>query len=217
MKTFEDFYPFILPEVLGCPEPVVDQALISTLIDFCDKTLVHQVDHDPITVVRGVIDYELDPPVNQTLVSKIMKVFYKDTPLEAVAPDDVRVAQIYNKYFEDVQPQEGPPRAYIQKDPRTISIFPYPQETERLALTLRVALKPTRSATQFDDILFEEYAETIGAGAISRLAMQPGKTYSDMKLAGVKNVLYTAGVNVARQRASRGSTRASTHVRMRKI
>jgi hypothetical protein len=217
MKRLEDFYPFILPEVLGCPEPVVDHALVSTMIDFCEKTLVHQVDLDPITVVRGIIDYELDPPINQTLITRVMKVFYKDTELTAVAPDDVRVAQLYNKYFEGVQPQEGTPRMYVQKDPRTISIFPFPQETERLALTLRAALKPTRSATQFDDILYEEYAETIGHGTVSRLAMQSGKTYTDLKLAGLKNVLYTAGVNVARQRASRGSTRANQQVRMRKI
>lgn len=216
MAAHEDFYPFILPEVIGCPEPVVDQAITSTIIDFCEKTLVHQVDLDPITVVKNVIDYDLDTPT-QTLVTKVMKVFYKNGEIPAVAPDDVRVAQIYNKYYEDAQPELGPPRCYIQKDPRTLSIFPFPQETEKLALTLRAALKPTRSATRFDDILFEEYAETIGHGVVSRLVMSPGKTYTNIQLAGVKNLMYTAGVNVARQRANRGSTRAGTQVKMRKI
>jgi len=82
---------------------------------------------------------------------------------------------------------------------------------------LRVALKPTRSATTIDDLIYEEYAETIGHGAITRLALSPNKPYSNAQLAAARNALYTAGLNVARQRAQDGYVRASKQVHIRRI
>jgi hypothetical protein len=111
----------------------------------------------------------------------------------------------------------GDPNFYIQKDLRTYSLYPIPKETARLALTMRVALKPTRSATTIDDFIFEEYAETIGHGAIARLALSQGKPYSDLKLAAARNGMYLTGVNVARDRAQKGYVRASRHVKIRRI
>lgn len=216
MKSFDAFYPYILPDVIGCPEPTVDTAISNTLIDFCEKSLILQVDHDPITIVKGVQDYELEPPRDH-LITKVMRVYYKDQELAPISVDDVRYGQFFNKNYQGAQAQEGPPRFYAQKDARTISIFPFPKETEKLSLTLRVALKPTRSATQCDDILFEDYAEIIGHGAVTRLALSPGKPYTNVNLAGAKNVFYTAGLNAARQRALSGYVRANRQVRLRKI
>lgn len=216
MTPYTSFLDYVLPEVPGCTNEMAIHAIKQTVIDFCEKSLVVQADLDPITLVRGVIDYDLDPP-RDTLVAKIMQAYYKNDPLEAAAPDSVASAQMYNRYFEGVQLNEGPAQFYIQKDPRTFSIFPYPKETEKLVLTMRVALKPTRSASQCDDLIFEEYAETIGNGAITRLALSPGKPYSNPNLAGAKNVMYTAGLNMARQKANRGHVRSNAQVKMRKI
>lgn len=216
MTNYNAFLDYVLPEVPGATNEMALLAIKNTVIDFCEKSLILQVDHDPVTLIKGQVDYDLEPPSN-TLITKIMKVFYNSYPIEPVAPDDVRVADIYNKRYPDAQPKEGPPEMYTQKDARTFSVFPFPKETEKLALTLRVALKPTRSSTQCDDLIFEEYAETIGHGAISRLAISPNKPYSNPALAGARNVLYTAGVNMARQRANRGYVRSSTQVKIRKI
>lgn len=216
MKPYTTFLDYVLPEVPGCTNDMALHAIKQTVIEFCEKSLVLEVDHDPITIVRGVIDYDLDPPRDH-LVTKVMKVYYKDQPLAPISTDDVRYAQFFNKNYEDAEVQEGPPRFYTQKDARTISIFPFPKETEKLALTLRVALKPTRTASQCDDLIFEDYAEIIGHGAVTRLALSPNKPYTNVQLAGAKNVMYTAGLNVARQRISRGYVRANRQVTLRKI
>lgn len=216
MTPYTAFLDYVLPDTPGCTNEVALLAIKSTVIDFCEKSLILQADHDPVTVVRNVIDYDLEPPRDHQVV-KIMKAYYKGHPIEPVAIDDVQAAAFFNKNYPDARPEEGPARAYTQKDARTFSIYPFPKETERLALTLRVALKPTRSATQCDDLIFEEYAETIGHGAVTRLALSPNKPYSNPNLAGAKNVLYTAGLNLARQRANRGYVRANKQVRIRKI
>jgi len=216
MTPYTNFLDYVLPDVPGCTNDLALHAVKQTVIDFCEKSLVLEVDHYPITIVRGIIDYELDPPRDH-LVTKIMKVYYKDQELAPLAIDDVRYGQFFNKNYLDAQKHEGPPRFYTQKDARTVSIFPYPKETEKLSLTLRVALKPTRTASQCDDLIFEDYAETIGHGAVTRLALSPNKPYYNVQLAGARNVMYTAGLNAARQRISRGYVRADRQVRMRKI
>lgn len=216
MTPYTDFLDYVLPDVPGVTNEVATLAIKNTVIDFCEKTLILQEDHDPVTIYKGVIDYDLEPPGNH-LVTRIMRVFYREFEIQPTTPDDILSASVYNRNYPDAKPEEGPPRIYTQKDARTFSIYPYPKETERLALTMRVALKPTRSATQCNDLIFEEYAETIGHGAVSRLALSQNKPYSSPQLAGARNVLYTAGVNMARQRANRGYVRAVTQINIRPI
>lgn len=216
MTPYTDFLDYVLPDVPGCTNEIATLAIKNTVIEFCEKSLILQVDHDPVTIVKGIVDYDLYPPKDH-LITRIMKMFYRDYEIQPTSPDDILSASLYNKNYPNAQPTEGPPTLYTQKDARTFSIFPYPKETEKLALTLRVALKPTRSATQCNDLIFEEYAETIGHGAVSRLALSPGKPYSGPQLAGARNVLYTAGINMARQRANKGYVRSETQVRVRKI
>lgn len=215
MATTEDFYPWITAEVIGCPEPTMDLAIRSTIIDFAEKSLVLQQDHDPITAIANIQDYDLEPPRDH-LVTKIMKVWYKGQELDGETPDEIKTPSVYNRNSGYLV-NRGDPRFYLQKDPRTVSFYPIPEETARQAITMRVALKPTRAAQTFDDIFLEEYAETIAHGALTRILLSPGKTYSNEKQAVARNSLYQAGLNLARTRANNGSVRASRHVKMRRI
>lgn len=215
MAATEDFYPWITAEVMGCPDPVMDLAIRSTLIDFAEKSLALQQDLDPITTITNISDYDLEPPRDH-LVTKIMKVWFKGQELDAESPDEIKTPSVYNRNSGYLV-NKGDPRFYIQKDPRTISLYPVPDATARQAVTIRVALKPTRAAATFDDIFLEEYAETIAHGALSRIFLSPGKAYTSDKHAMAHNSLYMAGLNVARTRAQNGSVRASRHVKMRRI
>jgi hypothetical protein len=77
---------------------------------------------------------------------------------------------------------------------------------------LRVALKPTRKATTFDDILFEDYAEGIAHGAKYRLLGMANKPWTNGPAAASALSLFNAAVNVARNRAARGNTRGDVRV-----
>lgn len=215
MSTYAAFLDYVLPHVPGCTPEMATLEIKNTVIDFCEKSLILQQDADPITTINGIMDYDLEPPRGY-LVTKIMKVWFKGQELDGESPDEIKTPSIYNQNSGYLV-NRGDPRFYIQKDARTFSLYPIPDQTSKLAVTMRVALKPTRSATQIDDLIFEEYAETIGAGAVSRLALSPGKPYSNRQLAADKNAQYVAGLNVARDRAQKGYVRASRHVRMRRI
>jgi hypothetical protein len=215
MASTEDFYPWVTAEVLGCPDPVMDLAIKSTIIDFAEKSLVLQQDLDPITTIQNISDYDLEPPSDH-LVIKIMKVWFKGQELDPESPDEIKTPSVYNRNSGYLV-NKGDPRFYLQKDLRSISFYPVPSETARQSITIRVALKPTRAAKTFDDIFLEEYGETISHGALSRIYLSPDKTYTSDKHAMAHNSLYMAGLNVARTRAQNGNVRASRHVKMRRI
>jgi hypothetical protein len=82
---------------------------------------------------------------------------------------------------------------------------------------MRVALKPTRTSTSIEDFIFEDYAETVYAGARFRLLVVPAKPYTNPELALAFQNQYIGGMNQARQRSSRGFVRSNTSVQLRRI
>lgn len=215
MTAHTAFLDYVLPQVPGCTQEMALLEIKNTIIDFCEKSLILEQDADPLTVINGISDYDLEPPRNY-LVVKIMKAWYKGQLLDPYSPDQVETPSVYNQNSGYLV-NRGDPRFFIQKDARSFSLYPIPKETARLALTMRVAVKPTRASTEIEDVIFEDYAEIIGHGAVSRLALSPGKPYSNRQLAADKQSLYIAGLNVARDRAQKGYVRSSKHVKMRRI
>ena len=216
MASYEDFFPYVLPEVIGAPEPVVLLAVRNACIEFCEKSLVLTRDHDPITVLPNIVDYDLEPPRGY-LVVKVQKAWIENNKIDPLAPDFVRDASVYNRLFASYQSAPSTPTAYLQKEERTITIWPVPDRKLTNGLTLRVALKPTRSSDTIDDVIFEEYAETIASGALTRLMSSAEKPYTNMDMAVVHQAKFMQGVNVARQRAGHGHVRSNLSVKMRRI
>ena len=215
MTTHSAFLDYVLPHVPGCTNEMAILEIKNTIIDFCEKTLILQADHDPVTTIAGTVDYDLDPPSN-TLVVKIMRMWFKGNALDARAPDTINTPSIYNQNSGALV-ETADPRFYIQKDPRSFSLYPVPVNTDPLSLTLRVALKPTRSTSTIDDLIYEEYAEIIGHGATSRLFASLGKPYSSSQQSAMNYAQYMAGVNMARDRALKGYVRSSKQVQLRTI
>lgn len=213
MATLSDFYPYVLPEIPGCPEITADVALRASLIEFCEKTLIVQRDHDPITVIANKTDYDLEPPTGQ-LVTKIMRAWYRDQKLDPLVPDNVDAATVYNSLFANASVTKADPRQFLQKDERTVTVYPFPKETVANALTLRVAYKPSRKATVFDDVLFEDYAEGIAHGAKYRLLGMANKPWTNGPAASTALTLFNAAVNVARSRATRGNSRGEVRIKL---
>lgn len=215
MKLWSDFFESVIPYVPGCPSITAEIAIKNTVIEFCEKTLILQRDHDPVTVTAGINDYDLDPPTGY-LVTKIMKAWYENIPLVPAAPDEIGSVSAYNALAKDAE-GPGQPRWIFQKEERVFSLLPVPANNSVNAVTMRVALKPSRSATGVEDVIYEDYMETIGAGARSRLFMIPNTLHFNPQMAGVNKMQFDQGVNVARQRANRGHTRSNLSVQLRKV
>lgn len=216
MKTYEQFLDGVMPYVPGCPVNMATMAIRETVVELCEKALLLQRDHDPVDVLINTVDYDFDAPTGYR-VFKIMKAWYKDRELIPTSPDDIADPALYNQLIPGVTISKSDPMIITQKDDLTFSVLPVPKETVRGAITMRVALKPLRSSTGIEDFIFEDYAETVYAGARFRLLTVPAKPYTNPDLALANQNMYVSGLNSARQRATRGFVRASTQIQMRRI
>lgn len=215
--SYDDFLPQVLPEVPGCPEISAINAIRKAAIDFCEQSLIHVVDHDPVTVIAGTADYDLESPISNTRVTKIMRAWFKRNELAPVHPDEIGDPTLYNQNIGGVTVTRGDPKLYTQKDADTFSLFPIPAITEPQSVTLRVALVPTRKSTTCETFLFEDWLDEIAAGAAALLQETPGKSFFNPPKAAFNRKAFVAGINAAKQQATRGYVRSSLRVQMRRI
>lgn len=215
-KTYEDFFDEVLPYLPGCTPALAKVAIRNAVIDFCEGSLILQRDHDPVSALEGIIDYEFDPPTGY-LVTKVMRAWYKGNELTAKAPDELPSPNLYNTAYPNAVVTKQDPSIITQKDERTFTIYPHPQETATSAITMRVALKPTRASTSIEDVIFEDYAEIIGHGAKYRLMSAPSKPFTSPDGASSSKILFDEGVNTARQRAVRGYVRSDLRVNIPRV
>lgn len=215
-KTYEQFLDYVMPHVPGCPVELAVQAIRNTTIEFCERTLILQRDHDPVTAVAGVQDYDFEPPTGY-LVQKVMKAWYKNNELVPFTPDQISDPFAYRTMIAGEKANRTDPLRIIQKDERTFSLHPLPSQTVAEAITMRVALKPTRASTEVEDVMFEDWLDGIAAGALVRLQMSPAKPYTLPNAAALNQQIYIAKTNEARQRAIRGNVRGNQQIKLRRI
>lgn len=217
MTDYDDFLSRTLSEVPGCPEIAAVQAIKDSAIQFCEQSLIHQADHDPVSVVAKINDYDLETPVKGTRIVKVMKAWYQGRELSPSAPDQIGSPLAYNQRIGGYDTTYSDPQVFFQKDTDTFSLFPIPEKSVTSGITMRVALAPLRNSTSCADFLYEQWVEVISAGAVWRLQSSQGKAYFNPKLAQLSGAEYQRGINDARSKALRGYTRANLSVRLRRI
>lgn len=160
MKTFDNFFRDLLPTVPGCPEPVAEHALLRASQRFCELTRAWVRTMEPIFLsnTNDTFDLELEP--NSELVR-----------IEWAKMNDREVA--IARPGQDM----GRTSTYIACDDGT-TVFVNPKPAEDGLLVLRVALKPSNSATGVEDFVYARHAEVIALGARALLKQHPRKTYS---------------------------------------
>ena len=207
MVPVSAFLSRLLPNVIGCPEPLAQQALVDSAIALCDQALVVQTDLDPVSVFDGVRDYEIELPPQQEL-AQVMRVWLADTMLGPIPSFQVTGAE----------GMPGQPRYYFSRDideSLHLRLLPFPDKDHPNALRVRVATRPTRNATQFHKALFSEWSDIVVDGALARLHDTPGQVFTSEAKALVLYQKVRAKINVARVEALRGRVVSSMSVTMR--
>lgn len=211
MKAISSFMSRILPHVAGCPDVVAQEALVDTAIEFCEKTLVVQQTLDPVSTQAGIIEYSLDAPTNEMVVAPV-SAWYKTTLLQPVSAQEIRNVQAYSVAFS---PQENSPTYYFWTAPGTVGLYPIPSTSEPSVITVRAALKPTRDATTLEDVLYDDWIDTLVAGTLARLHMMKDTNWASADRALIHSREFRVGVQRARIESSMGRIRTSVSVRLR--
>lgn len=216
MKTLATFLSRIMLHVAGCPNVTAEQALLDAAIEFCEKTLVIQQTLEPLYTEEGIAEYELTAPSNQSVVIHPTQVWFKTQLLQPVAAAHIQNAQAYNTSNPGFQNAEGYPRQYFWLSPGLIGLYPVPDTTEADALTVRAALKPSRTASQLEDVLYDNWLDPLVAGTLARLHMMKDQPWASADRALLAQREFRAGIQRARIESSTGRVRGSVSVNLRR-
>ena len=177
MQALDVFLSRLLPSVNGCPDPLARQALIDAAIEFCEETQVVQVTSEPQGVTKAVGVYDLDMPAQQGVVVTL-KAWYGVTPLQPAPITAVNSILAYVSSAGTDTPTLGTPAYFYEFSPAVIGVYPVPDSTAESMFSARVATKPLRSATQVEDVLYNDWVEAIVCGAKYRLHSMPEQFFS---------------------------------------
>lgn len=209
MKSLDLFLPRLLPAVVGCPTPLAVQSLLDAAIDFCEETRVIQATVEPINTQAGNGQYELDVPTQQRIVS-VLQVWYGTTSL---TPAPTHIVDTPLAYVATVAGEAAPrstPSTFYAFEPGIIGIYPTPDAATLLPISARIAVKPLRDATTVADELYNDWLDSIVAGAIARIVAIPNQPYSGDPLAA--QIKFRSGVSRATHESKRGRVNASMSI-----
>lgn len=163
------FFSLILPEVIGCPDPMLAQQIMLTAHSFCTETGVWDEVQDPLLTIEGVADYEIDAPANAEML-RVRGVWLDGYELQ---PRQMRTPVVQNF---------GAPLSYHAALARgQITLDARPQAGQ--SLVVRAVYAPRLTGQTLPDFLMSRYALAITSGTKARLMLIPGQAWSNPVLA----------------------------------
>ena len=202
--AFTDFFPDILPFVVGCPDPTAINAIRNTCINFCSQTNVWQETQDAESVTANSLPYDLTGP-SQSMVIQIMSCKVDGILLDPVTLDYL------DSRFPNWEDTTGSPHFYFKPNTAQLSLYPLPERAS--VLRLRVSYAPTRDSLLIDSAIRDNNTPVIASGALAALLMIPGQSWSDPKLALYHAAIYAAGVTETLNDTQKSFSRARNRVR----
>jgi hypothetical protein len=187
--TLDNFRPLVAIEVIGCPVPMIDQALVLSAAEFCRSTLAWTEIQDPVLLLNGMSDYDIDVPTGAYL-HVLRDVWVGDRRLEARTMDELqgwRDAKSSEPAFYNMATERG-----------VLTVFPQPFQVTGSSLVMRAAYAPNMGVTSLPDFLGREYLEAVCSGAKARLMLMAGVPWSNPALGGYHRQSFDGAVALAR-------------------
>jgi hypothetical protein len=154
---------------MGCPEPLMAQAVVDYAIVFCEDSLALREKLDTFTTVAGTSAYALDAPTSLQ-VARILNVWVGGTAIPSLAADTAVPPN-----FDRATPR----LYYTTRTDSELELQLYPTPDASYTITVEVALRPTRGATSLPDDLFDLWVEPVCHGAVGQLMQIPGQAFTN--------------------------------------
>lgn len=179
MKTWADFYPFVLPEVSGCALPTVDHHLRLAARDFCQRTGCWHEWADAITADGLTNRFDYDMSATQQELVRIERAVRNDCDKLDVRdergglPGDWATGDTDRRYAMDT---------LVHFDACQFAVFPKPCASD--TIRVEMVFKPSMAATQVPDVLVNSYADEVSKGAKKTLLGMRAREWTDLVQAG---------------------------------
>lgn len=193
----EEFLGLVLPGLPYCPVALAVQKLRLAAREFFRMSWVWRADHEAIALVANQATYALTVPAGAEVRALC------NVRLEGNRFDPVRREVLESQYGDWAAQTAEKPQRWFMADEATLLVWPKPTANLANAVTLRMILRPTLTASGIDDRLFNLYAEGIAHGAIAELQRMPDKPWTSFDSALIESGLFKRAWADAKIAASR--------------
>lgn len=210
-KALSYFKKYVAPDVMPCPDVIVERELVSTIMDFCKQTHVITKDFEV-----DLTDADIDDDLVNSIDVDIREFMsdYRPVALVRLNVDGVDYDLEYKELVNDItywdSIKDDNVKYFYFVDANTIRIYDMDSGDDNLFI--RLAVKPKRDVTAVDEVLFDDHIETIAAGAKYRILAMPGKAWTNTGAANTYYREYRRGLTKARVNFDKGYTRQPGNV-----
>ena len=209
MARQADFYPLVLPAVLGCPYMTADMAINRAAIELCSQARVWEESMDSIALQAGIEAYEIDPPPHSVLVC-VRNVRLNGRPFPILV-------ESWAELHGNADAAPGMPTHFAMRGNELV-VYPLPApEAAGARVTLAATLKPTHTATALPDVLLASHMDTVAEGAKGFLKEMTGTAWFDPSGAAYANQRFREGIARARINVEHGFVASSLSVTPRRF
>jgi hypothetical protein len=189
-----DFAKYVRPEVPGCPEIMILDAIKQAGIEFCERTKIAK----EVVTITTVADEPRYALTTEEGTTPDMILVVKREDAENLDPSSHE--EFTDEHFDR---DSGEPRYYYLDD-NEIVLGMIPSGVEDLDVTVK--LRPTEEATTLPDVLANKYKRKIACGAKARLMVMAGKPWSNPAAAQFNESEFQKAIDDANLREAKGNT-----------
>lgn len=208
MAAFSDFYGWILPQVGGALNIVVDRAIIFSCRKFCDQTHSWRADLT-ISPVTGVRDYVLPVPAGAEVIR--VRTAVQGGMIISPTTDDTLAISTPNYINQTASTASF----YTVPTTGTFRLHPMPVGASINPVAIAVAMRPTIAATVIPQFLFDEWLAVIADGALAYLKAQIDQPWGDGNQAAYHEGRFNQSVNDVRVRLNSGDASYNRAIQVR--
>lgn len=202
MAALSEFAKYVRPEVSGCPDIQIIDAILRAGIEFCKKTRIFK---ETVTVTTVIDQARYAINVTAGVLPEEVIAVNRD-PYEDLIPSSFRE-------FEDLNLNRfsGQPNYYYLDVDNSLVLGQIPNSVQSLSVTVRT--RPAENATTLPDEMANRYKHQIASGAKSILMLMKNQPWSDLQYAGTHAGLFQSAIDEANLRDAKGAARKPLRTR----
>lgn len=199
MRTWDFFFPDVLPDVLGCPEPTVERAIQNAARDFCERSRIWRDDLPQILTAGLQAIYPIAYPEESEGV-ELIGATLDGVDIKLETADD-------NKPSQRRSPVATGTERVLTQDLVSVQLMPTPAaDAIGRVLILTAILKPGEFASGLPDRFADKHRLAISNGALAKLLVANKAPWANPQLAKIKGDEFEAAIKRASSKAWKGNT-----------
>ena len=187
---WSDFGPYVMPYVLGCPEPLMVQHVRLAAIEFCRRTSCYQATLE-LEMKQGASQADLSPDPG-TQINRVLAVGINGRSWPLVSA----------KQGQALLRADSPQDFCFTADNLVLHVAPVP--TADQSGSVDAVLTPTITSHMLDDAVALAHLQDIAMGAVASLQQIPGQAFTDLKSAVIQQAQFNARITTVAAKMARG-------------